>query len=174
MSVSIGGRAFLGRAVHRINIASALGLTVLLMGCAWWGGAGHASQPPPGFATSHLAAGQIASTQPVPAQVTESGEARFIVKIKDVPAFVGMARKWQRDEKRARELFAEWAQHEPGLEGLTLEGCSYADELILVHHFEPDEVASRAVLEARLQAIRAHPKVVYADPDFTAHVEEDD
>ncbi|MEL6387543.1 MAG: hypothetical protein AAFR41_06890 [Pseudomonadota bacterium] len=166
MTDTVNSPGSVAREPFTVAIVSA----VLLSACAGYG-AGHAT--PVGSQWMPLQAAHMPDTGLVPARAdtVASPEARFIVKIKDAEV-EALTRLFFRNETAARTSFSQWAADKPLFSDFDLVSCSYSGEVILRQRLAArsgaDLQAQRATL---LQALRNHPQVAYADPDFIAQTQ---
>ncbi len=149
---------------HMGGLLGIAALTSTLWGCAWLG----VSAPPGTAGGAYFTTASQDGAVLMPAQLETGGEARFIVKIEDVPEVDDIVETYRRDPAAAREAFRQWASGQTGLSGLRLESCSYSGELVLSHPFADDQPNTRMARDRILTRIRSNPNVAYADPDFVA------
>lgn len=67
----------------------------------------------------------------------------------------------------AQRIFSAWASDKDALSGMTLKKVTFSGEFILSWDAGTAGSPSRAVIDSKLEKIRALPAVRYADPDFT-------
>ena len=92
--------------------------------------------------------------------------ASFIVKFRNEPETLAIARSWRRDPDSATAHYHRWASDHAELRHLLLKSASYSGELVLAlpasapDHMDPDHV---------LASLRSMDNVAYADLDSIAH-----
>ncbi len=145
------------------------GLSLLLLGtlasCFSVNGPSHWVQMP--LQTAHIDGDAV-----VPAQArTESTRApRFVVKVKDGEV-EALSRLYFRDRAAATASFEAWAADKAVFASMDLVSCTYGGELVL--QAEPSAQPASRSGETVLEALRTHPLVAYADPDYVARAEDE-
>ncbi|MEM0986992.1 MAG: hypothetical protein AAGJ32_12170 [Pseudomonadota bacterium] len=156
-----------------VRVLTVAVLASCLTGCiGWFAGSGTSAAKaqwlPGPLQTAQMGEGVLI---PAAGSSTEVRRAQYIVKIKSGEA-EGLTRLYFRDQGAAEASYRDWASDKPLFSKMDLVACSYGGEFVLSHEFTGDSSRDAAASpDALLEALRSHPLVAYADPDFVAQVE---
>lgn len=154
-----------------MSVASGLApfSTSLLVGCASCFGAAPSDTAthwgPMPLQAAHIEGDTVVAAR---AQTVEYRTARYVVKVRDGEA-EALSRLYFRDREAAKASFETWAADKPLFRSMALVGCTYGGELVLQP--EAGDADTGPSGDLLLEALRAHPLVAYADPDYVAQAE---
>ncbi|MEL6323587.1 MAG: hypothetical protein AAFQ84_05090 [Pseudomonadota bacterium] len=103
----------------------------------------------------------------------ERGYIDFIIRFDDTPPIEACRKAFRENRSEGRRVFREWASKHPQLAGLRLKKASYSGEFVVTWTGGGTN-PSRDDIMAMRERIQSLGLVRYADPDFTARVEETD